>query len=382
MRNLDRNQFFEEGSINQILNRYFYKSTAVTLMLGVLFSVVLCYGPVRLLHALDLQLYGFEAIGAYDFASDFSALIQMLLAIPLYLVARKIIMRAWDRMLNHVDSSLLEVANLELFRDRMDRICAWATSKPIEILILIISFLVPVSTFVSEYYGTVQAWYVVGDSDHRIMTFAGLYAWLIAIPVYIFLTFYWIRQIFLWISILFVLSRSDINYDVLNPDGYCGLGFLKEGIKGFSLLIFIQGIVQGTTTLYKVGIQGLSVLDANVLLLIVAYIVFAPLLFLIPLTFFAPKLYKAKDQAIENMRSLIRYHHKETMTYSELERYRSNKEDHEVFKVLQNNRVFLIDLQAVLRLFGPATLSVSPLVIDYLGLRFPIWMEKLVGLIL
>ena len=109
----------------------------------------------------------------------------------------------------------------------------------IEISFIIIGVTFPALTLIGDFRNVeLESWYTLIVDGGRIITFAGIYAWFIALSIFIIITLYWIRQIILWIIVLFLLSKHNYKMKAFHPDGSCGIGFLKETISGFSVLIF------------------------------------------------------------------------------------------------------------------------------------------------
>ena len=377
MRAIDNNPYFSKGFINKFLNKVFPFKFWGNLLLGIVFSILIMQAPIYLANYLELKKFGLEAVGKMWAMNDYSGYAQSLFAIPIYIAVRELVAKSFNSVINNFNDTVVENESLKILKKRSESIIKIFTSKWLEIALLVLCFAIPIATYISEWQGAIQCWYLFEVNGARFMTFAGIYAWFFTIPVYMFLTFYWIRQIIFWGVVLFVFSRAKIKYNAYIPDGYCGIGFLQDSIRSFSLLVFAQGVIQIATILYKVNEQSLPLYSFNVVVLVVSYIILAPALFIIPMTFFTRKIKEEKDSKID------------TLTENSRLVMNSDKDENEKITIYNETittidsiskiKVMPVDFQSILRLFLSAFVPMLPIIVQFAGLNVPQWIVDLLG---
>ena len=73
--------------------------------------------------------------------------------------------------------------------------------------------------------------------------FAGLWYWIVCLPLFRFLMFRWIWRIALWCRFLWRLAKLDLHLVPIHPDGAAGLGYLEVVQTHFTALVLAISIV-------------------------------------------------------------------------------------------------------------------------------------------
>lgn len=75
------------------------------------------------------------------------------------------------------------------------------------------------------------------------LPFAGLWYWIVCLPLFRFLIFRWIWRIALWCHFLWRLAKLDLHLVPTHPDGAAGLGYLEVVQTHFTALVLAISIV-------------------------------------------------------------------------------------------------------------------------------------------
>ena len=150
-----------------------------------------------------------------------------------------------------------------------------------------------------------QTWhaYIPEGGIHEILSAAGWWEFLVALPLLNYWWLRWIWKIILWSWYLFRLSRFRLRLLASHPDRTGGIEFLSDVQTRFGLVIFAYGITNVASTIaYKLVFEGATLAHHSVWGPLVGFVIGAPLLFTIPLFMFTRQLHRAKKRAVE------RYH--------------------------------------------------------------------------
>ena len=101
---------------------------------------------------------------------------------------------------------------------------------------------------------------------------------------------------FLWTSFLWSVSRIDLFLVATHTDLAAGLGFLSEGQKAFSPIVFAGGAVVAAEVGNAIAYQGATL--SSVKFLMIAYGVLAIIFLVAPLLVVAPALLKVKRKGL------------------------------------------------------------------------------------
>ncbi|MCC3244079.1 hypothetical protein LG047_01880 [Methylocystis sp. WRRC1] len=138
---------------------------------------------------------------------------------------------------------------------------------------------------------------VIGDAP-----LAGLWYWIVCLPLFRFLMFRWLWRIALWWGFVWRLSRMDLRLVPAHPDGAGGLGYLEVVQMHFAALVFSISIVVAASFAEEIS-TGRTVFE--VIYPALAITIFVDLvLFLGPPCLFAFKLRTAQEKALSDYSEL------------------------------------------------------------------------------
>jgi hypothetical protein len=111
---------------------------------------------------------------------------------------------------------------------------------------------------------------------------------------------------FLWTAFMWRVSRINLYLLATHTDMAAGLGFLSDGQKAFSPIIFAGGAVVAAQVANTIAYQGATL--ASQKLLMIAYGVMAIIVLVAPLLVVAPVLLKIKRKALLEYGALVTMH--------------------------------------------------------------------------
>ena len=244
--------------------------------------------------------------GGENFFKDIAAYMQLLLGLPLFVVAERIVSVHTREAANQFVSTGAikhqDAARLDQFNGIVAKLRKSITP---DLVCLSIAYFLSVMTILPLLDDEKQTWhaYIPEGGIHEALSAAGWWELLIALPLLNYWWLRWIWKIILWSCYLFRLSRFRLRLLASHPDRTGGIGFLSDVQTRFGLVILAYGITNVASTIaYKMAFEGATLGDHSVWGPLVGFIIGAPLLFTIPLFMFTKQLHRAKKRAVE------RYH--------------------------------------------------------------------------
>jgi hypothetical protein len=125
---------------------------------------------------------------------------------------------------------------------------------------------------------------------------AGWWFNLVSTPFFRFLLLRWFWRLFLWTSFLFSVSRLKLFLVATHTDLAAGLGFLSEGQKAFSPIVFAGGAVVAAEVGNAIAYQGATL--SSMKFPMIGYGILAVVLLILPLLVVAPVLLKIKRKGM------------------------------------------------------------------------------------
>ena len=111
---------------------------------------------------------------------------------------------------------------------------------------------------------------------------------------------------FLWTSFMWRVSRINLQLVATHTDMAAGLGFLSDGQKAFSPIVFAGGAVIAAQVANAIAYAGATLSSQK--LLMIAYGVMAIIVLVAPLLVVAPVLLKIKRKALLEYGALVTIH--------------------------------------------------------------------------
>ena len=331
-------------------------------------------------------------IEASNFFADYAAYAQFLIALPLYIVAERVVNRSTrEASRDFLDTGIVDPDDVPYVNEshllvRRLRLALWP-----EALCIFLAFFFALFTILPEFFGAdLYTWHTQLFGHQRRLTWAGGWAMLVALPLY---NYWWLRMMWkvaIWTRYLYRMSRLHLQLVASHPDEMGGIGFVGEVQAKFAIVIFAYGISSvAAVVAYKVEIEGASLLVPPVWGTALGFIIGAPAVFLVPLFMFTKQLFRTRrrmlalyrEQATRHARAFeskwigLHAHDDRVIDVQELMRINNVAT---VFNRIEHMRVVPFDLRSALQLIG-STLGSIATALPLLKIEGPLkeWLEFL-----
>jgi len=257
-------------------------------------SILLVWLPLLVISLLEGRAFGGVRV---SFVKDIEAQVRLLVALPLLILAEKIIHeRLRPAVTLFVEKGLVRPEDRPRFNGIVSSTMRWRNSVVLELVLLVFVFTVGHATWVEGLALHGETWFVRPTDSGWGLSRAGLwYAW-ISLPLFQFIMLRWWYRLILWGRFLFHVSRLDLDLSPSNPDRAGGLGFLGTSTAAFAPLLVAQSALVSAMVGSRILQQGAQLQDFK--LELGGTLVFALFQALGPLMVFAPKLLAAKRRGL------------------------------------------------------------------------------------
>ncbi len=237
-----------------------------------------------------------------NFFFDFAAYGQLLLGLPMFLIAERVIdFQTREAARCFLTTGVVEpgdaVRLLRInWRLRELRQSIWP-----DVLCLVTGYALTAAWMIPEMYNDRVTWHaMVRLGGHQILTAPGIWEFIVVGPL---TTYWWLRwavKVWLWTWYLYQVSQLRLNLVPSHPDSTGGLGFLSDAQTKFGWVILAYGMSYvAPTILYKVKFEEASMFVLANWGYAAGFVIGAPLLFTLPLFMFTRQLFHAKSHALE-----------------------------------------------------------------------------------
>ena len=262
--------------------------------------LVLCitWLPIAIISAIEGTLFSGCQL---PFLKDVAMQGRILVALPILIVIRFIIDNKVSIVLKYISDSLMSREEQQLMLNkalnRAKKLTSSALTETILLLIVIattISF-VKVGVY-SGLEGEKTSWIASANSENHSLSVAGYWALIISIPMVQFLTLRWLWRYFVWILLLFRLSKAKLNLLPTHADRSGGLGIIILAQKNFNLIFLAGSVVISGQFIAQLNEQPeiFNTLRSEA----IGYIIFSLILIIFPLLFFIGQLTKTKNDGL------------------------------------------------------------------------------------
>jgi len=268
-------------------------------------AVLLTWLPLLILSLIQGQAYGTQS--TIPFLRDFAVNIRFLIAVPILILAESGIDQKWRLLvLQFLRSRLVDEKELPAFEAAIRRTTRWRDCVLPEVLLFIAAFFPSIFSNNAELLmGGVSNWHTLGAGLSKPSA-AGWWFNLVSTPIFRFLLLRWIWRLFLGTCHLWRTSRINLYLVATHTDMAAGLGFLSQGQKAFSPIVFAGGMVVAGQVLNGIAYGGATL--SSMKFPMIAYGVLATLLLIAPLLVVTPVLIKTKKKALMEYGAQVTIH--------------------------------------------------------------------------
>ena len=257
--------------------------------------VVICWLPLLILSAKAGLLLGDKV--HIPFSHDFVVNTRFLLAIPLLVIAERVIAPRLRSVIRHFfTSGLILEKDLSAFRLAITDALRWKESYVAELIILTIVIVQNTGRFEIVSTSALSSWHEVKGAEGMELTTAGWWNVCVSAPIFQFLLYRWLWRFAIWSNLLRRISKLDLQLFPTHPDHVGGLNFLGEGQSKFAVIILALSSVIAAAIANHVLYGGESLVSFK--FMAAMFVVLILIIFLGPLIVFTPRLIALKREGL------------------------------------------------------------------------------------
>ena len=226
------------------------------------------------------------------FLYDITVSVRLLLAIPLLIVAERVVDSRSNEVIRHfIESGLVDDKDAPKYEAIVRQIMRMVKAVPVEEVILVL-VVVQSLTLRLEFSEASETWRFLVSPSGMTRTPAGWWNLLVSIPVFQFLLWRWLYRYLVWCWFLWRTSRLDLRLIATHPDRVGGLAFLGVLQVKFCPIIVALASVVSAYVGQEVLFGGATLQQHKMIIL--GSIVLMLMIFLGPYLVFSLKLFEAK----------------------------------------------------------------------------------------
>jgi hypothetical protein len=269
-----------------------------------LVAVLITWVPLLVLSLVQGQAYGSQI--KITFFRDIAVNVRFLIAVPILILAESAIDQRWRILiLQFLRSGLVGEKELPVFEAVIERTNRLRDRVLPEALLLVAAFLPSIISKTELLMSGVSNWHAVGVGSGEV-SLAGWWFSLVSAPLFRFLLLRWLWRMCLWTSFLWRVSRINLYLVATHTDMAAGLGFLSEGQKAHSPIVFAGGAVIAAQVANTIAYQGAKLPTQQFPM--IADGVIAIIVLVAPLLVVAPVLLKINRKALREYGAQVTIH--------------------------------------------------------------------------
>jgi hypothetical protein len=225
---------------------------------------------------------------ALPFLHDFEMHVRLLLALPMLIVAERVVHQRMRPVVRQfIDRGLIPDAS----RARFDAIVRSAlrlrNSVTAELLLIALVYGVGLHfVWQSRVALNVESWYGVPMAGNLRLSMAGWWLGCVSLPMFQFLLLRWYFRLLIWARFLWQVSRLKLGFMPLHPDRCGGAGFLATLSQAFAPVLLAQGTLLAGMMANRIFHAGAKLvafkMDIFGMVTVMVFAILGPLLFFFP----------------------------------------------------------------------------------------------------
>jgi len=253
--------------------------------------VLITWVPLWLLTAIEGHALGGVKV---PFLLDLDAHARFLISLPLLIVAELFVhQRIRVIVRQFINRGLIAPEDLPRFENALASGMRLRNSMVIEIVVFLIAVIGGHWLWKEQASLRVATWWGELAADNTVnFNLAGYWYVFISLPLFRFLLFRWYFRLLVWYRLLWLVAKIPLRLNALHPDRAAGLGFLGNSVFAFAPVLLAQTVLLSAVIMSHIWHQGAVLPDFK--LEIVGIVAFLLILVLMPLTFFAMQLARAR----------------------------------------------------------------------------------------
>jgi hypothetical protein len=270
-----------------------------------LFWAALTWAPIALWAWATGRAVDWQGQAAEPLLSHFGVHARLLFAVPVFIVAEAIANRMTAQILpQFVHSDVVRASDVPRFDALLaDAVRLRDALSPWMIIVGLAVAWTLTGTFTSPTHDV--AWAADGPAPTSL-GFGGMWYAYVGRPVFIVLILAWLWRLILLGTLLWRISRLDLDLVPTHPDRAAGLGFLNHLPAAFSLVILAPATVIASVWVHDIKYHGLAV--DSLYPMMAAALAIAAVVILSPYVAFAGQLFRVRQRALLDYGALVSRH--------------------------------------------------------------------------
>jgi len=297
------------GPLHWLLVRLGYAGNERQLVLRrALLAVLITWLPLFVFSVMDGKAFGHQV--NIPFIRDYAVNVRFLIALPILILAESGIDQRWRILvLEFLRSKLVADADVPSFEAILEKGNRLRDCMLPELLLLVIAFLPSLFVIKTELLMSgISSWHTIGIGSSELSR-AGWWFNYVSAPLFRFLLLRWVWRLSLATFLLWLISRMRLYLVATHTDMAAGLGFLSQGQKAFSPIVFAGGAVVAAQVANSISYHGATLSSMKFPML--AYGVMAIILLVAPLLVVTPLLVKVKRKGLLEYGGLVTIHNQQ-----------------------------------------------------------------------
>jgi hypothetical protein len=291
------------------LYQLFLRTRLARAPLQLLIRRMLIFALISWLPLLVLAAAGRHLMGGVTvpFLRDPEVHIRFLLALPL-LIASEVFVHQRMRAIppQFVDHGIIAEQDQARFEKLVASAMRLRNSVIAEVILLVLVFTLGYWVWRQSLTLDVPTWYQVNDGAGMRLTSAGWWYAFVSLSIFRFILLRWYYRLFIWYRFLWQVRAMPLHFNLFHPDRAGGLGFLSNSTLAFAPVFMAQTMVVAGSIFNQILYEGERLPSFR--MEIAGILVFAVLVVVLPLGFFARQLEEAGRRAKREFGTLASYY--------------------------------------------------------------------------
>ncbi len=263
---------------------------------------IITWLPLLILSLIQGQAYGRHI--TIPFLRDYALNVRLLITVPILILAESGVDKRWRiTILEFLRSGLVTAKELPAFEAIIQKTVRLRDRVLPEAIMVVLAFLPLFITRTELLMNDVSNWHYTASGE---ISMAGWYFNLVSTPLFRFLFLRWLWRMVLWTLLLWRVSKINLYLVATHTDLAAGLGFLSEGQKAFSPIVFAGGAIIAAQVGNTIAYQGATLSSQKFPM--IAYGILAIIFLVAPLLVVSPLLIKTKRRALREYGALVTRH--------------------------------------------------------------------------
>lgn len=249
---------------------------------------LLSWLPLLVLSAMQGLAWGGSV--KISFLHDLTVSVRLLLALPLLIVAERVVYSKSNEVIHHfVESGLVADKDVSAYESLVRQVASMLNS--VVIMYVIVPLVVVTSIFLRlEFSEPLSTWQLMVSPIGTARTAAGWWFLVVSIPIFQFLLWRWLYRYLVWCWFIWRVSRLDLCLIAAHPDRAGGLAFLGVFQAKYCPIIIALASVISAHIAQQILFGGATLQQYNTMIL--GNVLLMLIIFLGPIFVFSLKLFE------------------------------------------------------------------------------------------